>query len=185
MKLSKIGALCKTVKRFMIYRNHKGLQWISDGYAIFPLRDMPPLGADNVFTIFDVPEEKRGKMMFDEREEMPPGINLSDTSEGEVALKYAPLAIRYRGAVLLPYFAGSHVIFVDEKYLSCFGDGVELFARKSSENKYYVVVKKGFFIEGAMLPSEVSCAELADVLAEISESVAREIEPPELDRDDL
>ena len=169
----------------MIYRNCMNLQWISDGYAIFPLRDMLQLGADNVFTIFDVPEDKRGKMLFDERTEMPPGINLSDTEVGEVALKYAPLAIRYRGSVLLPYFAGSHVIFLDEKYLACFGGGVELFARKSSENKYYVVVKKGFFVEGAMLPSEVSSAELADVLAEISESVAREIAPPDLDRDDL
>lgn len=185
MKLSKIGALCRAVKRFIIYRTRRGEQWLSDGYAIFPLRDMPRLEPDNVFLIFDVPEEKRGKMLFDEKDELPCGLDLSEDTEDKFPLHPVPMAIGYRGAVLYPYFVGSRIIFIDKKSLDCFENGIELFERKFTDGRSYIVVKKGFFIEGALMAAEVACAELADNLSDMGEAVARQIQPEELDTSDI
>ena len=185
MKLSKIGALCRAAKHFIIYRSRDGRQWLSDGYAIFPLKDMPLLSADNVLTIFDVPEEKRGRMLTEETDKLPDSLDLSDSVDDEIGLTQVPMVIRYRGAAYSPFFARGRVIFVECKYLSCFGDSVELFARMLSSEKMYVAVKKGFFLQGVILPAEVASEQLASWLSDMGEAIADEVQPKELDTSDI
>ena len=148
MKLSKIGALCKAYKRFVVYNVGHGMQWISDGYAAYPLCDLPPLEEDNVFAIFDIPEDKRGKMYFDERQGVPVGMSFADAVQDEVEIKPYSIGIIWQGAIYYPCKSREGILFVDKKYLSPFEDGVVLYERWAENGTPYIAAKRGMLLEG-------------------------------------
>lgn len=172
MKLSKIGALCKAYKRFVVYNVGLGKQWVSDGYAAYPLYDLPPLSSESVLTIFDVPDDKRGKMFFDEKEGEPLGLDFSDYVTDEVELRPCSIGIIWHGAVYLPFKSREGVLFVDKKYLSPFEEIPVLYERWTPGGAPYIVAKRGMLIEGIITPAGIATCELADLLCEIGELTA-------------
>ena len=167
MKLSKIGALCKAYKRFVVYNVGHGMQWISDGYAAYPLCDLPPLEEDNVFAIFDIPEDKRGKMYFDERQGVPAGMSFADAVQDEVEIKPYSIGIIWQGAIYYPCKSREGILFVDKKYLSPFEDGVVLYERWAENGTPYIAAKRGMLLEGVITPAGIATAELAELLCEV------------------
>ena len=167
MKLSKIGALCKAYKRFVVYNVGRGMQWISDGYAAYPLCDLPPLEEDNVFAIFDIPEDKRGKMYFDERQGVPAGMSFADAVQDEVEIKPYSIGIIWQGAIYYPCKSREGILFVDKKYLSPFEDGVVLYERWAENGTPYIAAKRGMLLEGVITPAGIATAELAELLCEV------------------
>ena len=172
MKLSKIGALCKGYKRFVVYNIGSSAQWISDGYAFYPLRELPRLDKENVFTIFDVAEDKRGKTFFDEKEAGALGLDFSDYAPDEVELRPCSIGIIWHGAVYLPFKSREGVLFVDKKYLSPFEEIPVLYERWTLGGAPYIVAKRGMLIEGIITPAGIATCELADLLCEIGELTA-------------
>jgi len=71
MKIKSISAICKANKSVILYEG-ESCQWISDGAAIFPLFGLPKMTKEHIFTMFDVPEDKRDGFYFESRDEMPP-----------------------------------------------------------------------------------------------------------------
>lgn len=172
MKLGKIGALCKSAKRFVIF-NVYGEQWMSDGYAMYPLRDLPTLEEENVYTLFDIAEERRGKVQYEEKYSAPYGISLADVVEDEVALQSMPISIIYHGSVLSPIKCREGILFLDKKYLGPFDEDITLFERfYPSGKRPYIAVKRGLLLEGIIIPSDVATPELADMLTNIGELTA-------------
>lgn len=172
MKLSKIGALCKSAKRFIIY-SVAGCQWLSDGYVLCPLVDLPHLDEESVYTIFDIPENKRSKIQYEERTSLPYGINVADTVADEVAVQYAPVGISYRGSIYSPVKGRGGILFIDRRYLAPFSDDITLFERfYPGSDRSYIAVKRGFLVEGIITPSDVATKELAQALIHIGELTA-------------
>jgi hypothetical protein len=171
MKISKIGALCKAQKRFTVC-NVGGEQWLSDGYGYYPLGDLPRLDGDNIFTMFDVAEDKREKYYVEEKHGMPNGIDVSDVTQDEVLLKYVPIWLVVSGAVMLPLIAEGRVLFVDKRYFSPFDFSVECYERKAVDGKSYIVTKRGMIACGVITPEQIGTAALADQLCELGELVA-------------
>lgn len=167
MKLSKIGALCKAYKRFVVYNVGHGMQWISDGYAAYPLYDLPPLEEDNVYAIFDIPEDKRGKMYFDERHGVPSGMSFADAVSDEVEIKPYPIGIIWHGAIYYPCKSREGVLFIDKKYLAPFEEGAVLYERWAENGTPYIVSKRGMLLEGVITPAGIATAELAELLCEV------------------
>lgn len=172
MKLSKIGALCKGAKKIYVANLPYG-QWIGDGMALYPLRDLPHLDEESIYNIFDIPEDKRSKISYEERQSLPHGLSLADSVEDEVALEFMPLNIAYRGAVLAPIKSREGILFFDRKYLAPFEDDITLFERfYPVSNIPYIAVKRGLLLEGIILPSDVATIELARMLTSIGELTA-------------
>ena len=168
MKLSKVGALCKGAKRFVIYKTWSG-QWISDGYAIYPIRELPPLQEDNVYALFDIPEDKRGKVQYEEKN-VPYGINLNDGCDDEVVVQIAPISIVYHGSIITPIKGRGGILYIDRKYLSPLGDDITLYERYyPRDDRSYIVAKRGLLLEGVILPAEIATKELAKTLKHIGE----------------
>ena len=176
MKLSKIGALCKTQKRFTLC-NVGYEQWLSDGYGYYPLGDLPRLDGDNIFAMFDVAEDKREKYYVEEKHGMPNGIDVSDVDKDEVLLKYVPVWLVVSGAVMMPLIARGRVLFVDKRYFSPFDFSVECYERKAADGKSYIVTKRGMIACGVITPEQIGTATLADQLCELGELVATSIVP--------
>ena len=172
MKLSKIWALCKGAGRFIVY-NLPGGQWISDGYAVYPLMDLPELSEESIYTIMDIPKDKRSEYLFERREAEPNGISFADAVDREYELKRVPLQLTYQGCTTLPFESRYGVLFVDKRYLIPFGDGVMLWERFYPESKRsYIAVKRGMLLEGIILPEDIATPALADMLVNIGEAVA-------------
>ena len=172
MKLSKIGALCKGAKRIIVY-NVFGGQWLSDGYVLYPLVDLPHLDEESVYTIFDIPKDKRSKVQYEERTSLPYGINVADAVTGETPLQYAGCGISYHGAAYTPMNGKDGILFIDRRYLAPFSTDVTLYERYyPGSERAYVAVKRGFLLEGIILPSEVATKELAQALVKIGRLTA-------------
>lgn len=172
MKLSKIGALCKAYKRFVVYNVGHGMQWISDGYAAYPLYDLPPLEEDNVYAIFDIPEDKRGKMYFDERQGVPSGMSFADAVTDEVEIKPYPIGIIWQGAIYYPCKSREGVLFIDKKYLAPFEEGAVLYERWKENGTPYIAAKRGMLLEGVITSAGIATADLADLLCEVGNLTA-------------
>ena len=176
MKLSKIGALCKAQKRFTLC-TVRGEQWLSDGYGVYPLGDLPRLDGENIFIIFDVPKDKREKFYFEEKWGGLENIDFSDVAEGDKLLKISPVWLVVSGAVLLPLISEGRVLFVDKKYLTPFDHAVELYERKSPGGNSFIVAKQGMINCGMILPTTFGDAALANQLCEIGELIAAATAP--------
>lgn len=172
MKLGKVGALCKGAKHFVIY-NVTGGQWISDGSAIYPLVDLPRFDEDNVYTLFDIPEDKRGKVLYEEKSGLPWGISISDSVPDEAEVQHTFIGITYRGAVYSPVKGRGGILFIDRKYLAPFSDDITIFERfYPNSDRSYLAVKRGMLLEGIISPSDIATKELAQTLIAVGKLTA-------------
>ena len=169
MIISKIKDICKTAKRIVITRT-ECVQWISDGYGIYPLYNMPELSRQNVFAIFDIPEDKQQGFQFDERECIGDGVLLSDEDERELPLTLLSTEIKAYGVTLAVAKSETGVIFINKRYLAPFADfenGVQLYERRGCGGKPYIAIKDGMFLYGLILPAPVDMTSFGEELLEI------------------
>ena len=171
MKLGTIEKLCKSAKRILIVNDKaRGIQWISDGYCMYPLLKLPKLTAENIFAIFDIPEDKQGKIYFDEREDLPESLDALDTVDNETVVNPESNAIYSSGRLLVPFKCAEGVMLIENKYLGVFDDDVTYYVRPLPSGRPYIVAKEGMFVSGIILPYDAGY-QLAEWLTEIGEGV--------------
>lgn len=172
MKLGKVGALCKSAKQFIIYKTWRD-QWISDGCAIYPIRELPMLKEDNVYALFDIPEDKRGKIRYYEDINIPYGIDLNDACEDEVVVQLESISIVQCGSTYAPIKGRGGILYINKKYLAPLDDDVTLYERYyPRSDRSYIVAKRGLLLEGIILPAQIATKELANMLKNIGELTA-------------
>ena len=171
MKIGRIENLCKSAKRITII-NDKSLriQWIGDGCCLYPLFKLPKLTAENIFAIFDIPEDKQGKIFFDEREELPAGLDFSDATDEEAVVTPEKCSIVAEGSTLIPIKCSTGVMLVDKKYLAPFEEDATFYERQRAKGGSYLVVKEGMLLAGVVLPWERT-AEIGEWLVNIGELI--------------
>lgn len=170
MKIKAIESICKANKTILL-GEAGGVQWISDGAGCYPLHGLPILDEGNVFTIFDIPEDKRNKFFFDPSGSFLATPDISDTVPGEQQLEQGKLALFAGGRVLLPLKTASGLVFINNKHLAPFNDsenGVVLFERIDKRGKTYIAVKEGFILVGIIYPLNVITKELVEELEALS-----------------
>lgn len=148
MKIKAIASICKANKSLILYEGRE-CQWISDGAAMFPLFGLPKMTKEHIFTMFDIPEDKRDGYYFDSRENLPL-LCFEDTDNAERLLDRATLSVCARGRVLEPLKTSLGIAFINEKYLTPFGDcadGFELYERVTPSGQVYIAVKEGFILQ--------------------------------------
>lgn len=87
MKIKSIAAICKKNKNIAIFERYSDdgdilTQYIGDGSAVYPVIGLPPLDAESLLTIFDVPEKDRDNY-FVKTLGIPAGISFEDTDATE------------------------------------------------------------------------------------------------------
>lgn len=83
MKIKSIAAICKKNKNIAIFERYSDdgdilTQYIGDGSAVYPVIGLPPLDAESLLTIFDVPEKDRDNYFVKTL-----GVPAADYQEGE------------------------------------------------------------------------------------------------------
>lgn len=106
MKIKSIAAICKKNKNIAIFERYSDdgdilTQYIGDGSAVYPVIGLPPLDAESLLTIFDVPEKDRDNY-FVKTLGVPAGISFEDTDETERHVEREGISIIYSGRTLKP-----------------------------------------------------------------------------------
>ena len=185
MKTKKIIDLCKDSNILTIYSPPDDIQWISDGYAIFPLEGFPKVTPATLCDMYDIPESKRKKMLLREEYTFPAGIDFDDRSAQK---EVAPIsvALRIAGNTHIPYLSNRGVAFVDTRYLAVYDtadqDYLQLYERFEPGGIQYFAIKIGMILSGIILPNKDIlnpdfCADLSLLATACQNTLERAITP--------
>lgn len=171
MKIASIQQICKGAKRIELFSApSSSVQWISEGGAFYPLYNLPQLEQENVFTMFDIPEDKQNKIRFEHKFTLPQAICFEDHTNGETLLELGSISVYTRGQVLLPLKTSLGIVYINQKYLAPFKDsknGVTLHERITPNGAVYIAAKEGFLLTGIILPLDVITKGFVDELESI------------------
>ena len=154
MGIKKIEAICKAARRIVVLWGGE-CQWIGDGSAFYPVYGLPILTEENIYTMFDISEDKRSKFVFTETE-MPATYNFSDQCDSEVPLVREEISVIRYGMTLIPFKTSEGITYVDRRYLKPLEDGENeyvLCERTAKNGQVYIVAKQGFLLAGVIMPA--------------------------------
>lgn len=151
MEIKKIIGLCKKSNVLHLIEQD-GVQWLSDGFGMYPLFDLPRFDEETICRTFDISEKKAAKMAI-RYDLMPPAsLCLDNETEDEVMCEFDDELF---GGVI-PVQTSQGVMFIRRDHLSPFNDTAQdtlhLFERHSTTGTTYFAVKIGFMLAGIVMP---------------------------------
>ena len=175
MKIKSIAAICKKNKNIAIFERYSDdgdilTQYIGDGSAVYPVIGLPPLDAESLLTIFDVPEKDRDNY-FVKTLGVPAGISFEDTDETERHVEREGISIIYSGRTLKPIRTTCGLVFIESRYLSPVADVLdvlELYERRTAEGTPYIVAKAGFLLQAVIMPYDVINQQFVESLQDLT-----------------
>lgn len=129
-------------------------QYISNGFAAYPLDGMPYLQEKHLATVLDL-SEKQAETMVLRMDESPEEIDFRDGAEGEVMAEPAEVGIVWNERPLLPLGVRGTTYFINCDYLKPITaeyKHTELWYRKTPEGTPYFAVKEGLMLVGIVMP---------------------------------
>lgn len=162
MKIKSIAAICKKNKNIAIFERYSDdgdilTQYIGDGSAVYLVIGLPPLDAESLLTIFDVPEKDRDNY-FVKTLGIPAGISFEDTDATERQVEREGISIIYSGRTLKPIHTTRGLVFIESRYLAPVADVLdvlELYERRTTDGAPYIVAKAGFLLQAVIMPYDV------------------------------
>lgn len=153
MEIKKIISLCKKSGALILYEN-EGEQWISDGYALFPLSNMPLFDEETICRTYDISEKKAAKMTIRHELKMPGNISVAGDVDGEMPCEFDDELFER----VVPIQTTRGQMFIQKRYLAPFcdtpADMLYLFERHTPNGGTYFAVKVGFQLMGLISPYE-------------------------------
>ncbi len=127
MKFKMIAAVFKRNKFLKILTMPNGVQWITNGSALYSMAGMPKLTLEMVLKIFDIPEDKQADWNCEEAD-MPEGLReicADDFHISKIPLEQMRAAVGWNDVTYL-FLKGMDDIFaVDENLLKPLYDNLE------------------------------------------------------------
>ena len=154
MKIKKVVDICRREGVARIYEGANDTQWLSCGYACYPLYEVPELSEDEFFTIFDFTEKQRNETIF-ERSAFPSHLSTSDFIPSDQLCEQLSPNIPFGSRLLIPFSTASGIKFLDSEYLAPFAgeiNNIEVYERISKNGDPYFVVKIGMCLRAIIMP---------------------------------
>lgn len=165
MKLKDIAKLCAKTHSIGI-SEVSGTQWLGNGYAAYPVFNLPPLDEDTAPAVLDFDEEK-AKTLTVRYVDLQSKFDLREENDDEEALTAVLLRFLYRGETLDAWQTESgRIVLVDPTYTKpYFADesSVPMFYLRHGEHGDYIVGKSGMFVTAIIMPRELDTKEADDL----------------------
>lgn len=158
-------------KKFQSLTKHSGqcqviqitesdLQFLNNGYAVYPAHNLPELNDEMIFALFDIDEKNRDNFAITRVSNT--FLNYDDTDDTEEPAVNAGFAIKFNNLdyIVRPVFTKQGLFYYDPKWVAPFdGNYDALFVRYSPESHNpshpsrnpYIAVKSGLFVVGFVL----------------------------------
>lgn len=170
MKIKQIESILKQEKTIIVAET-ECFQWLGNGSALYPVHGLPKLTKENIFTLFDIAEDKQEKFYFDERP-LPAHLNFDDSDSSEQMIERGSMAFIAEGRVLEPLKTSQGIAFINSRYLKPFSNeanGYELYERTDTNGRIYIAVKSGFILLGIIIPYDLVSNEFIQMLESVLE----------------
>lgn len=118
MKFSKIAAVMKKAKTAILYTDTDGMQWLSNGAAVYKLENMPPLDEDTVLTIIGVADDQRDKWYTATKEDEAGLLCDFISDEEEITAEDAGISIIHNGLLMTPIYTAEGMLWIDTTLLA-------------------------------------------------------------------
>lgn len=123
-----------------------GIQWLSNGTAVYKLEGMPVLDEDTVLTVLGVADDAKDKWYTMIRQDES-GLLANDTAdEEEITAEDAGISIIYNGFLLTPIYTMSGMLWLDTTLLAPTEkkdmDYRKFFVRTNGEGRCIAVKKR-------------------------------------------
>ena len=166
MKLKDISKLCAKTHSIGI-SEVSGTQWLGDGYAAYPVFNLPPLDKDTAPAVLDFDKEKAETLNV-RYVDLQSKFDLREDNDDEEALTAVLLRFLYKGETLDAWQTESgRIVILDPTYTkSYFADESSapvLYLRRGGHGDY-IVGKSGMFVTAIIMPRELDTKEADDLL---------------------
>lgn len=155
MKISKIKSICSKRKSVGLYQKiakDTVIQYISDGYAMFIVDNLPFLDKRALLTLFDIPERMWQKWNVCERTEF--GLNVEDTTLDEQIIEDFGISVVHNGEIYRTLYTSEGIVFINSSYIAPLTDltNIEFYERQTNAGQIYIVIKEGLLFKAAIMP---------------------------------
>ncbi|MBQ8961631.1 MAG: hypothetical protein IJ071_10550 [Ruminococcus sp.] len=150
MKLQKLWALLKASK-YIIKWKGTDAEWLSDGYAAYPVYGLPELSEDMLRTMLDVDEDKWSGYRY--REEAEPPFSDEDNFRDDEELRVSQVTFTVHGVEYIALTQGLDIYLIRCKELKPLdsSEGLGFYLRDG-----YVAVKEGMILRAVILPEIIT-----------------------------
>lgn len=157
MKIKKIIKLCKDAHQLILYADtERNMQWLSDGFAIYPLQGCPVFDEDSFCKTYEINDTQRNKIVFRINEELPSRYDFDDTDNLETVVERLPLSVCYCSYNSVALKTEHGVEFINAEHLMPFADynsrELSYSLRHNKNGHPYFAVKNGFMLIGIIEP---------------------------------
>lgn len=171
MKFSTLTRLAKKNKQAILLQDAYGEQWLDVGGAAYRLEGMPELNEDTVLTVMGITDNsKREKMLTGIRNAGE--ILKNDTTEKEIDIEDAGIAIIWSGKLLQPIYTSDGLLWLDMELMAPI-------AKKDAQyQRFYireygkaraVAIKEGLVLSALIFEMRTEGTELADAIIDLED----------------
>lgn len=168
MKFKTLGTILKKSKRAVILEREVGWsgnrrvvqQYISNGFAAYPVYGLPRLDKVMLLTIMDIPADQWCDWWVSIKD-VPSSMNFTDIDEQEERLTDFYGEITVNGTPLRPVgTAHNGLVLVNPEFIKPLEDvaknGIETYIRYTPDNSPYLAVKSGLLVQAIIMPVSVT-----------------------------
>jgi len=154
--LNKVLGFCKAQKTIHLYESDDG-QWLSDGYAIYPLHGVPHFDTETICATYDIAGKKKEKIDTRHFYELPERLSFRSSIENENVCEINPIKVSINGVTYIQILTSAGCEFIDGKYLAPLSDTNEdmlrIYERVATDGTTYFAIKEGLILVAVILPA--------------------------------
>lgn len=154
INIQKIVGMCKKQKRLDLLLDPDTMQqWISDGYAMYPLLGLPLLTEENIRAMYALPEGVRVEV-----KDMHGDFSAADVETHEKPVFYEKIQLQSCMESVITLRTSRGVVFIRGKHLRPLEAGengeTQLYERVSHSGNLYIAAKQGMMLEAIIMPMQ-------------------------------
>lgn len=151
INIKKVIDICVKGKQLNLF-NVGSRQWVSDGFAAYPLLGMPAFTESTIRATYSIPDNVRVKEMG----EQPWVYSFEDVERSENQVFFEKIQLQIGTEPLTSVRTQAGVAFFASKYLKPLEDGENgssgLYERINEAGQVYIVSKQGMMLEAVIVP---------------------------------
>lgn len=152
MNIKKVVDICRKSGVITLI-NGKGMQWLGDGSAYYPLENAPWFDEVSLCATFGITDKQKESILLKVKHELPEMFDFESTSSGERFAERNDISLVYRNTDLLVFSSEDGALYMKAKYLApVMAEGLEIYLRKTESGVPYFVCKQGWIVQAVIAP---------------------------------
>lgn len=161
MKIKKAFDICKKMHDISTFTVPGGEQWLTNGYAIWPLSGVPELSEEYICQLYDINDKQREKISFHINMEIPKNYCFNDSDRFEVPAQPLSMDIVIKGkGILRPLLFERGLVLIEKRFTEPLTDSQEeditYWIRYADNDNVYVAVKVGLLLYAIIVPTTLT-----------------------------